>query len=193
VIGPERRVSPTIEEKARNVVLHNEVDPVIFKASRMGRIKAEGLGKAYPSNNRLADSRSRAPPKKRMGTPPLFGSAEASLEMQGDEESRVIDPERAALTWHDDEITGHDPSDPEDDGEGINGIGFKPTVAMAYDRSQKRRAQMAEYRNREAREARARRSERRRGSGMSSLNSQEEVDAARRVRFLEAKSVISIN
>ncbi len=64
--------------------------------------------------------------------------------------------------WHESEITGHDPDDPDDDGYGINGIGFKPTSAMAYARTQRRKQQIAEYRSREAREARARRSERRR-------------------------------
>ena len=68
--------------------------------------------------------------------------------------------------WHESEITGHDPDDPDDDGYGINGIGFKPTSAMAAARTQRRRQQIAEYRSREAKEARQRRSERRRvGSG----------------------------
>lgn len=105
---------------------------------------------------------------------------------------RVVDEERAALTWHDDEITGHNPDDPDDDGEGINGIGFKPTPAIAYARTEKRRQQMLEYKNREAREARAKRSERRRVSEVSK-SSREEEETARRVRFLEAevKSILT--
>lgn len=74
-------------------------------------------------------------------------------------------PPPATLTWQDSEITGHlvDPlTDPDDDGTGINGIGFKPTPALAYARSQKRRQQLNEWKLRETREARARRSERRR-------------------------------
>jgi hypothetical protein len=194
VIGPERTVDPVVVEKARGVVLHNEVDPIIFKGSVVGNIEAGGgLAKAYPSINRLSDSKSRAStkPKKRSGTPPLFGSAEASLEMDAGER-RVVDEERAALTWHDNEITGHNPDDPDDDGEGINGIGFKPTPAMAYARTEKRRQQMLEYKNREAREARAKRSERRRASEVSK-SSREEEETARRVRFLEGevKSVIT--
>ncbi|EUC49754.1 hypothetical protein COCMIDRAFT_1586 [Bipolaris oryzae ATCC 44560] len=73
-------------------------------------------------------------------------------------------PPPPTLTWQDSEITGHlvDPStDPDDDGTGINGIGFKPTPALAYARSQKRRQQLNEWKLRETREARARRSERR--------------------------------
>jgi len=63
--------------------------------------------------------------------------------------------------WHDSEITGHDPDDPSDDLYGINGIGFRPTAAVAWSRSQQRKKQLAEYKNREAREARQQRSERR--------------------------------
>ncbi|KAF1839759.1 hypothetical protein BDW02DRAFT_481481, partial [Decorospora gaudefroyi] len=74
-------------------------------------------------------------------------------------------PPLSALTWQDSEITGHlaDPSiDPDDDGTGLNGIGFKPTPALAYARSQKRRQQLSEWKARETREARAKRNERRR-------------------------------
>ncbi|KKK15403.1 hypothetical protein ARAM_002778 [Aspergillus rambellii] len=68
------------------------------------------------------------------------------------------------FTWNDSEITGHNPTDPTDDGYGINGIGFKPTAAIAWARSQKRQKQVAEWKNREAREARERRRERRDGN-----------------------------
>jgi hypothetical protein len=74
-------------------------------------------------------------------------------------------PPPSALTWHDSEITGHlaDPStDPDDDGTGLNGIGFKPTPAIAYARSQKRRQQLNDWKARETREARAKRHDRRR-------------------------------
>lgn len=192
VIGKERvsgALDPVIGETASGVVLSNEVDPVIFRGSgggQVAKLKGAGLQRAYPSINRLADSKSRA--KKRAGTPPVGGKGEDGEGM------RIVDEERAALTWHDDEITGHDPDDPDDDGEGINGIGFKPTPAEAYVRAQKRRAQMAEYRNREAREARKMRSERRRGSEIAKA-SREEAETARRVRFMEAeaKSIVPLN
>lgn len=74
-------------------------------------------------------------------------------------------PPPSTLTWHDSEITGHlvDPStDPDDDGTGLNGIGFRPTPAIAYARSQKRRQQLNEWKARETREARAKRHDRRR-------------------------------
>jgi hypothetical protein len=72
---------------------------------------------------------------------------------------------RRTLTWSDAEITGHLLLDPEDDGTGLNGIGFKPTPAVAWARSQRRKKQLAEWKAREAREARAKRSEKRRSGG----------------------------
>ncbi len=63
-------------------------------------------------------------------------------------------PVRAALTWHEDEITIYDPDDEDDDGTGINGIGFKPTPAIAYARRLKQKQQLAEYKKREAIDAR---------------------------------------
>ena len=85
--------------------------------------------------------------------------------LQGRPRIKSPSPPLSALTWKDSEITGHlaDPStDPDDDGTGLNGIGFKPTPALAYARSQKRRHQLNEWKARELREARAKRSERRR-------------------------------
>ncbi|EGX96365.1 hypothetical protein CCM_01021 [Cordyceps militaris CM01] len=77
-------------------------------------------------------------------------------------EPHIVDPVRAALTWHEDEITIYDPDDKDDDGVGINGIGFRPTPAIAHARSLRRRQQITEYRKREESEARARRNQRRR-------------------------------
>ncbi|KAF2629991.1 hypothetical protein BU25DRAFT_408581 [Macroventuria anomochaeta] len=73
-------------------------------------------------------------------------------------------PPLSALTWQDDEITGHltgPANDPDDDGTGLNGIGFKPTPAIAYHRAQRRKQQLSEWKTRETREARAKRSQRR--------------------------------
>jgi hypothetical protein len=156
---------------------NEEPGPVIFKGlGAHSRSSFSKLNRAYPSINRLSDSKSRG--RKRMSSPSLSGTLDTSLL---DSEDTVVDPDRAALTWHDDEITGHDPSDPEDDGEGINGIGFKPTPAEARARAERRRQQMAEYKSREMREARAKRSERRRGGANMTAGSKEDV--ARRVRF----------
>lgn len=89
------------------------------------------------------------------------------------------------FTWQDDEITGHEMNDPDDDGEGINGIGFIPTPAMARARTEKRRQQIQEYKSREANEARRIRSERRRAAGLKKPDSGNEGES-RKVRFAEA-------
>lgn len=186
-VGDERTVDPAIEKAARGVTLSNSVDEMVFTggSQKLGVVSGEGgLRGSYPSINRLAQSKSR---KKRVGTPPLM----RGVEGEGGDVDGQSNGE-PSLTWHDDEITGHDPTDPDDDGEGINGIGFKPTPAEAYARTQKRRQQMAEYRNREAREARKMRSERRRGSEMSKAN-KEEQETARRVRFMEAEAKIVVS
>ncbi|KAL8982560.1 MAG: hypothetical protein Q9205_002972 [Flavoplaca limonia] len=105
---------------------------------------------------------------------------------------RSKSPPLLSLWWADAEITGHDPKDPSDDGEGINGVGFIPTPAMASARAERRRKQVAEWKSREAREARQRRSEARRrrdvemtnegvGTGDGPLGGGQQ----RRVRFLE--------
>uniref|UniRef100_L2FN98 Uncharacterized protein n=1 Tax=Colletotrichum fructicola (strain Nara gc5) TaxID=1213859 RepID=L2FN98_COLFN len=117
--------------------------------------------------NRLQDAKARG--RRRAGTPPLKGrkgkNAAEAAPRDEDEEMQIVDPVRAALTWKEEEITIYDPDDEDDDGTGINGVGFMPTAAMAYARTQKRRLQLAEYKKREESEARARRSQRRRGSG----------------------------
>ncbi len=93
-------------------------------------------------------------------------------------------------TWRDIEITGHAPTDPSDDGYGINGIGFRPTPAMAQARAQKRTQQILDWRNREAREARQKRSERRRvnGRGVTEEGELGKPDQRRRVRFQEGQA-----
>ncbi|PYI07503.1 hypothetical protein BO78DRAFT_396372 [Aspergillus sclerotiicarbonarius CBS 121057] len=87
------------------------------------------------------------------------------------------------LTWHDSEITGHNPTDPTDDGYGMNGIGFKPTAAMAWARSQRRQKQVADWKNREAREARERRRERRDGADFDKIRSIQSGAIQKKVKF----------
>jgi hypothetical protein len=75
-------------------------------------------------------------------------------------------PDVSGLTWQDSEITGHEiHRSLGDDGEGINGVGFRPTPAIAQARRQKRKHQLSEWRAREAREARQRRFEKRQQGG----------------------------
>lgn len=116
--------------------------------------------------------------------------------------SRTSSPDlRAALTWQEEEITIYDPDDSDDDGTGLNGIGFKPTAAVTYARGMKRKQQLAEYRKREEREARARRNMRRaKGSTPSPVvkggkerdkdKEAEKKIKERRVRFLEEAGVL---
>ncbi|KAM5435130.1 hypothetical protein MferCBS31731_006427 [Microsporum ferrugineum] len=66
-----------------------------------------------------------------------------------------------SLTWDDSEITGHHATDPNDDGYGLNGVGFKPSAEVAWARSQHRKDQVAKWERRQANEAREARSRRR--------------------------------
>lgn len=107
--------------------------------------------------------------------------------------SKSPPPLSPTLWWHDEEITGHNPSDPTDDGYGINGVGFLPTPAIANARAERRKKQVAEWKNREAREARQKRGDRRRrrdlesGPSGNGANGNTGVmpDESRKVRFLE--------
>lgn len=122
------------------------------------------------------------PPPAPMPTASSFNSttsttSTASLDLS--------DSDPTALTWQDSEITGQeiDTSTPDDDGEGINGIGFKPTPAMAQARSLKRRQQVNEWKAREAREARQKRLDRRRKGSGSGGEPRADGEAKRSVRF----------
>ena len=108
--------------------------------------------------------------------------------------SRSPPPLSPTLWWHDEEITGHNPSDPTDDGYGINGVGFLPTPAIANARAERRKKQVAEWKHREAREARQKRGDRRRrrdlesvssGNGTNHGNTGVRANESRKVRFLE--------
>jgi hypothetical protein len=77
-------------------------------------------------------------------------------------QATTFSPDVRGLTWQESEITGHEiHRSLGDDGEGINGVGFRPTPAIAQARRQKRKNQLSEWRAREAREARQRRFEKR--------------------------------
>lgn len=93
------------------------------------------------------------------------------------------DTDENPLTWHDSEITGHLSSDPNDDGYGINGVGFKPTAAIAWARSQRRQRQVAEWKSREAREAREKRRERREGIEQDKMRTVQNAAIQKKVKF----------
>ena len=98
-------------------------------------------------------------------------------------------PSSSTLWWTDKEITGHNPTDPSDDGYGINGVGFIPTAAVANARAERRKRQVADWKNREAKDARQKRSDmrRRKEADIEHLKSIEGLgaDESRKVRFLE--------
>lgn len=181
---PETPQHDTVIFNAQPSVAWCEVHkPVVFKGLPVHRAASPKPAKTHPLDSPPSESSTES---RRPTTPPLFGSEGVAGTVV---EAAIVDPIRAALTWHDDEITGHNLDDPDDDGEGINGIGFKPTAAQAEARAQRRKQQLAEYRSRESKEARAKRSERRRGNNASARNTAiSEADTARKVRFSDAES-----
>ncbi|KAL4931232.1 uncharacterized protein BDV17DRAFT_23770 [Aspergillus undulatus] len=127
--------------------------------------------------NRSRQKNSISPRKKR--TTPSPTKARSSTGSP----TLSSDVKENALTWNDSEITGHNPTDPDDDGYGINGIGFKPTAAIAWARSQKRKKQVSEWRNREAREAREKRRERRVANDLDKLRTVQSGGIQKKVKF----------
>ncbi|KAG6013954.1 hypothetical protein E4U54_006072 [Claviceps lovelessii] len=176
---------------------HTTAVPDLRPHVHVGFAAACPLKPPLPPDNTGTSIPNKTPLRKRAGTPPLkFKIAPNGSEEEVDsgqdleaadglkEEDDVVDPIRAALTWHEDEITVYDPEDADDDGIGVNGIGFKPTPAMAHSRVIRRRQQMAEYRKREAGEARSKRTRRRRGEDSLSARPKRK-SPARKVHFLE--------
>ncbi|KAF2664958.1 hypothetical protein BT63DRAFT_482857 [Microthyrium microscopicum] len=122
---------------------------------------------SQPPKKRLPPPRGiKSPPPKSRRSPSKSPSNPPTPESQVTADNWF---DISALTWQDSEITGHLMLDPEDDGYGINGIGFRPTPAMALARSRRRKEQVTAWRTREAREERERRAEKRRqGRGYDS-------------------------
>jgi len=103
-------------------------------------------------------------------------------EEEKEEEPEIVEPIRAALTWREEEITVYDPEDKDDDGTGINGVGFQPTPELAHAIALKKRQQLLAYKKMVEGDARARRNERRRGTPTAAVA--KESPRRRRVRFL---------
>lgn len=128
---------------------------------------------------KISPKRMRSPPPPQPSSAPFPPLSLPNADSQGSAGQDSLDP--ATLTWQDTEITGHEiDASADDDGEGINGVGFRPTPAIAYARSQKRKQQVSEWRAREAREARQRRFQRRQGCA---ADVQGNADEAKVVRF----------
>ncbi|OLN96175.1 hypothetical protein CCHL11_03312 [Colletotrichum chlorophyti] len=164
------------------------VEEIVPPATTIATTAPAGDQRSHPPLERLQEPRSRG--RRRAGIPQLKGRRAKIGDAQDDESHvKIVDPVRAALTWKEEEITVYDPEDEDDDGTGINGVGFMPTAAMAYARTQKRRLQLAEYKKREESEARARRSQRRRGSGagLGAKLDSKSTGGVRKVRFIESE------
>ena len=119
---------------------------------------------------RISPKRMRSPPPPR----PTSSLSQSSSNqpkatkplLSNHHQTTIFSPDVRGLTWQDSEITGHEiHRSLGDDGEGINGVGFRPTPAIAQARRQKRKNQLSEWRAREAREARQRRFEKRQQGG----------------------------
>lgn len=130
---------------------------------------------------RITPKRMRSPPPP-VASPSSPDNPDNGLSTSPDSSQNFGD--LADTTWQDSEITGHHIHTAlGDDGEGINGIGFRPTPAIAQARSQKRKHQLSEWRAREAKEARQRRYEKRQGCAVDAGNGDE--SQRRVVRFEE--------
>ncbi|KAK3312817.1 hypothetical protein B0H66DRAFT_381054 [Apodospora peruviana] len=183
--GAQRRQSPKAVQFAVDTAVVEQSETVANTGSTDASSSSVGSRRSHSPPPKLSSPRSR----QRAGTPPLMSKSSNSSTNGLDSSDKppvITDSVRASLTWHDDEITIYDPEDSDDDGTGINGIGFKPTPAIAYARTVRRRQQLAEYRKREEREARAKRNQRRRGSPVPGLVELKGKVERRRVRFMES-------
>jgi hypothetical protein len=115
---------------------------------------------AIPSSQRHHYQPS-TPPLTSVLDPPLSPPTSATTS-PSDAPLFDFDFDFRALTWQDSEITGHLMLDPDDDGTGLNGLGFRPTATQQVARSQRRRKQVLEWKARQAREERERRAQKRR-------------------------------
>ncbi|KAG8529274.1 uncharacterized protein KY384_005909 [Bacidia gigantensis] len=153
----------------------------LFSSSSTSSLSSVGRTLSLrPAPNEIPETPSPSPT-----TPLTQGTADA---LQGQNSSSSI----PTLWWSETDLTGQtlDTQDSGDDGEGINGIGFMPTPAIAYARSEKRRRQLKDWKERESREARIRRGERRR-KGDSEVSSRVEIGYnelgnEKKVRFTHA-------
>lgn len=110
---------------------------------------------------------------------------------EDDEDSEIVEPIRAALTWREEEITVYDPEDKDDDGAGMDGVGFQPPPAIARAIALKKRQQLLAYKKMVDGDARAKRNERRRGREAAAAA--KESARRRRVRFLSPDDGLALS
>lgn len=132
-----------------------------------------------PDTKEVEDSASlpaQVSPNRRIRSPPPPTYVEARLQTEA---NAAADP----LTWQISEITGMNlDTTAGDDGEGLNGIGFRPSPQIAFARRQKRKQQISDWRMREARDARQKRFDKRHGC---KLHEDGAGNQERSVRFAE--------
>ncbi|KAL2839065.1 hypothetical protein BJY01DRAFT_237240 [Aspergillus pseudoustus] len=147
--------------------------------------RAHALGSAAGAESQPQPAQASVIPRKLSTSPqkPRITPASAKARNARKSPPPPGEMDEGLLTWNDSEITGHSPTDPDDDGYGINGIGFKPTAAIAWARSQKRQKQVTEWKSREAREAREKRRERREGHDLDKLRTVRSGGINKRVKF----------
>lgn len=134
-----------------------DVDMQILRPVSIREPSHEPRSKSQPPHDSTAN-----PPRRKLSPKPKLKRKKSPPPPSiGDGPSEPID-EEDLFTWHDHEITGHLMQDADDDGYGINGVGFRPTAALAYARSQRRKQQIDDWKARESKDARQMRSERRR-------------------------------
>lgn len=195
----------TAKPEYKHRVIATDGDPSLFSQIDRAQIDKDKspmtttptAGAEPFANNTLADTDGEEtehhPPVQKKGrvstSPASSPKAKGGSTLHLDSERRSKSPplssnsEHNPLTWSDSEITGHLGTDPDDDGYGINGLGFKPTPAMAYSRSERRKRQIAAWRSREASEARQSRRARR-GIGDESNEDKEMMNPShKKVKF----------
>lgn len=128
----------------------------------------------YPASP--AKKRKTSPPPPAPSTPTNIVQPTSMEPSSTSSTYRTSTPpiDRVSMTWQTGEITGHlwNPTrDKDDDGEGVNGIGFRPTAATEWKRKESRKKQIAEWKAREAKDERRRRFERRKRDSSGSQNS----------------------
>lgn len=131
------------------------------------RAKAPAQTRSKRTTKKPKKKQPEEPPPEEDGTPPR----------------EIVDPLRASLTWQEDEITVYDPEDSDDDGEGMDGVGFQSPPGAARATARKKMKQLAEYRRMVEREAREGRRRKRGKVG--------EEERITRVRFLGRDTVIA--
>ncbi|EGD84686.1 hypothetical protein H112_08400 [Trichophyton rubrum D6] len=143
--SPEHDIQPQISEIPPEIPTH-EKNPKIEEVGDDSKL----LYSTVQSTSFTNEATPEITDPVRLESPPP--TSNGNVDAEANEES---------LTWDESEITGHHATDPNDDGYGLNGIGFKPSAEVAWARSQHRKDQVAEWKRRMASEAREARSRRR--------------------------------